>query len=247
MVSRPLRSTLFATVLLLAGFVDGAIAQDGVLRGIVKDSTGAAIADADVAIVALHKLTRTDARGGFSFDRMPRGEHEVSVRRLGYQPTTVKTTVGDLVLSFEIVMPSQATAVAGVTVDAAAARLRLGIEEFYRRRASGMGGQYFTRQEILARNAHRTTDVLRNTSGVRIVGRGVRFTGSGTGARGCIPTLWLDGQAVQGMELDNIPVTDIEGMELYSGPSETPLQFSHHASRTDCGTIVVWTRIPGKG
>ena len=48
------------------------------------------------------------------------------------------------------------------------------------------------------------------------------------------------------MELDNIPVNDIEGMEVYSGPSETPMQFSHHASRMDCGAIVIWTRIPGK-
>ena len=39
-----------------------------------------------------------------------------------------------------------------------------------------------------------------------------------TGKRQCTPAIWLDGQEVRDMELDNIPVTDIEGMELYSGP-----------------------------
>ena len=57
--------------------------------------------------------------------------------------------------------------------------------------------------------------------------------------------IWLDGQEVRDMELDNIPVNDIEGMEIYSGPSTTPMQFSHGWSRTDCGAIVIWTRIPG--
>jgi hypothetical protein len=197
-----------------------------------------------VAIVAVHLLTRSDAQGRFTFSKLAPGQYEVSVRRLGFRPTSVKAVVGDLAYSYDIVMMPQAATLAGVDVNANA-RLRLGIEDFYRRRARGMGGTFFIRSEIIARNAHRTTDVLRNTAGLRVVGRGVRFTGSASAPRGCIPTLWLDGQPVDGMEVDNIAVTDIEGIELYSGPSETPMQFSQRVSHLDCGTIVIWTRIPG--
>jgi hypothetical protein len=243
MIDRQLHSicTCLAFLLVSAAPVYG---QDGVVRGRILDSAGVAIPDADVAIVSVHLLTRSDAAGRFTLSRLGRGQYEVSVRRLGFQPTTVKAVVGDLAYSYDIVMLPQAATLAGVDVSASE-RLRLGIEDFYRRRARGMGGAFFVRSEILARNAHRTTDVLRNTAGIRVVGRGVRFTGSGSAPRGCIPTLWLDGQPVDGMEVDNVAVTDIEGMEVYSGPSETPMQFSHRVSHLDCGTIVIWTRIPG--
>jgi hypothetical protein len=240
MFSRQLHSLVLATV--AAVWAAGSLsAQEGAVRGRVTDSAGVAIADADVAIVAIHALTRTDAQGRFTLAKVPAGEHEVSVRRLGYRPTTVKALVGGLEYSYEIVLSRQAAIIAGVDVNASNPRLRLGIEEFYRRRARGMGGTFFTRADITARNPRKTTDLLRDTPGLRIVGEGVRFVGK----RQCLPALWLDGQEVRGMEIDVIPVTDIEGMELYAGPATTPMQFSHGASRTDCGVIVVWTRIPG--
>lgn len=243
MTDRQLYSICACLALLLFAAAP-AFGQDGTVRGRILDSAGVAIPDADVAIVSAHQLTRSDAQGRFTFSKLARGQYEVSVRHLGFQPTTVKAVVGDLSYSYDIVMLAQAATIAGVDVTADT-RLRLGIEDFYRRRARGMGGAFFVRAEILARNAHRTTDVLRNTAGLRVVGRGVRFTGSGSAPRGCIPTLWLDGQPVDGMEVDNIAVTDIEGIEVYSGPSETPMQFSHRVSHLDCGTIVIWTRIPG--
>jgi hypothetical protein len=238
-------SSLFAALIVAAGAARAADAQDGVVRGTVSDSAGLAIADADIAIVEIHALTRTNAQGQFTLANVPRGTHELSIRRLGYQPTRLKVVVGDMAYSYDVVMTIQAARIAGVDVNAADMRLRLGIEDFYRRRARGTGGKFFTRAEIVERNPRRTTDVVRDSPGVRVVGtrngQGVRFNGK----RQCAPALWLDGQEVRDMELDNIPVTDIEGMELYSGPATTPMQFSHGWSHTDCGAIVIWTRIPG--
>lgn len=243
MLTRHLHSLLAAGVM-AASVAATALAQDGAVRGRVTDSAGVAIADADVAIVEIHALTRTDGQGRFTLSKVPRGEHELSVRRLGYQPTTVKTVVGDMEYSYDVTMSQQAAVIDAVNVNADL-KLRLGIEDFYRRRARGSGGVFFTRTEIAARNAHRTSDVLRTTPGLRIVtgrgGTGVRFNGK----RQCAPAIWLDGQEVRNMEIDAIPVTDVEGMELYSGPSTTPMQFSHGWSGSDCGAIVVWTRIPG--
>jgi hypothetical protein len=237
-------SSLFVASIVAAGAAGTAAAQDGVIRGRVTDSAGVAIADADVAIVEIHALTRTDAEGRFTLANVARGPHEVSIRRLGYKPTAVNAMVGDMAYSYDVVMYPQPSTIGGVEVTAEM-KLRLGIEDFYRRRARGSGGVFFTRTEIAQRNAHRTTDVLRNSPGMRVVsgrnGTGVRFNGK----RQCAPALWLDGQEVRDMEVDNIPVTDIEGMEIYTGPASTPMQFSHGWSHTDCGAIVIWTRVPG--
>ncbi|HEY4139056.1 MAG TPA: carboxypeptidase regulatory-like domain-containing protein [Casimicrobiaceae bacterium] len=244
MFDRQLHSFLLAAITVF-GAASVMLAQDGVVRGRVTDSAGVAIQDADVSIIEVHALTRTNAQGQFTLSKVPPGEHEVSVRRLGYRPTMIKAIVGDMAYSYDIVMPVQAAVLNGVDVSAEDMRLRLGIEDFYRRRARGAGGLFFTRAEIAQRGARRTTDILNNSAGLSVVngrgGSGLRFTGK----RQCTPSIWLDGQEVRNMEVDNIPVTDIEGMEIYSGPSTTPMQFSHETSRTDCGAVVIWTRIPG--
>jgi hypothetical protein len=226
----------------LAGMPEMMRAQDGTVRGVVSDTTGAPISDADISIVELHQLARTDAQGRFTFTRLPRGEHEVTVRHLGFNPETVKIIVNDMAYSFNVTLTRQAVVLDGVDVNEAMTRGR-GIEEFYRRRSRGTGGQFFTRDDITKRNAKRTTDVIRGTPGIRFVGGGIRFQ-SAKGS--CTPVIWLDGQPVYNMELDNIPVGDVEGIELYSGPSSVPMQFSQKWSKDACGTIVLWTRIPGR-
>jgi outer membrane receptor for monomeric catechols len=110
-------------------------------------------------------------------------------------------------------------------------------------------GVYFTRADILARRASRPSDMLRSTPGVTFVrtrsGQGIRFISSAGQRRECVPMIWVDGQRAPGLELDDLPVNDIEGIELYQGPSTTPMQFSQALSVTTCGTIVVWSRPPG--
>jgi iron complex outermembrane receptor protein len=225
--------------------VQEAWAQRGVLRGVVADSSGAPIESADVAIVALHRLTRTDDRGRFSLTELPLEQIELSVRRLGYAPKSfriiVKPGASDSTLVTLAELPD---VLAGMS--ATAQRARLEIEQFYRRRARGPG-TFFTRDEIEDRHAINTSDVLRMAPGIQVVrtaaGNGIRFT-STSGRRNCSPLIWLDGQKAPGMEIDQIPVRDIEGIELYQGASTTPVQFSQNTNTT-CGTIVVWTRLTG--
>jgi len=81
------------------------------------------------------------------------------------------------------------------------------------------------------------------------MGLGVRFQGSmntrGRGGALCVPMMWIDGQKAPGMEVDDLRTGDIEGIELYRGPSVTPPQFSTGGGVVQCGTIVVWTRHRG--
>jgi hypothetical protein len=66
------------------------------------------------------------------------------------------------------------------------------------------------------------------------------------GSRGpCTPLLWVDGQKVPGLEIDDILASDIHAIEIYRGVATTPPQFVE-ANSAQCGAIVIWTRRKGK-
>jgi outer membrane receptor for ferrienterochelin and colicin len=151
-----------------------------------------------------------------------------------------------LLLSFSVVLIPRPEVLA--TVDVSAKRRRQWIEEFYQRRIRGSGA-FVTRDDILTRHASVLTDMLRTMPGLQVVRtragqQGVRFAAATNGRRDCMPMIWLDGQKVPGMEVDQISINDIEGVELYRGSSITPPQF-WDGGGPSCGTIVVWTRNPG--
>ena len=230
-------------ILALSG---AARAQEGALRGVVADSTGAPIVGADVGILSLHKLTHTDERGRFSFEKIPVGSLEVTVRRLGYSPQTLTATVSNtLEFSFNVTLFAQPALLD--PLDVSAKRRYAAIEGFHQRRIRGIGA-YVTRDDIVARNANQPSDVLRMISGIQMVrtrsGFGVRFSSATSARRDCPPTVWIDGQRAPGIEIDDLPISDIEGIELYRGASTTPPQF-WYAAGPPCGTVVVWTRTPG--
>jgi hypothetical protein len=192
-------------------------------------------------------LTKTDGDGRFKLAKLPEGEVIVSIRRIGFEPTTLRRAVAPGIADSVSVEMARITVLEGMVVSERALRQRFWIEDFYRRRTRGVG-TYLTREEIEHKRASRPSELLRQTPGLRFVrvrgGQGVRFMSSSSMRRDCMPMVWIDGQQAPGMELDDLPLSTIEGLELYHGPSTTPIQFSQ-GSMTTCGTIVVWSRIPG--
>jgi hypothetical protein len=223
-------------------------AQKVKIGGTVRDSAGVPIREADVSVPAAHLLTRTDDSGSFSLHRVPAGHVELSVRRLGYVPQTLNLNVSADADTISIRMVAQALELPGVEISEQTKRHLLWIEDFYRRRAKGIGGTYITRDDIEARHAGRLSDVLRDAPGVRFVrtrdGAGIRFDTPSNFRQNCLPQYFVDGQRVTNVEVDDFPPRDIEGIELYNGPSSTPMQFSQGAV-TSCGTVVIWSRVPG--
>jgi carboxypeptidase family protein/TonB-dependent receptor-like protein len=242
--------TVCMSAALLAAVPESVYAQRNALRGTVLDTTGAPLQRVDVGVAAAKQLVQTDENGRFYVSRIPDGDVEVMVRRLGYEPQTMHMLFSaDRTDSVTVVLMPQVAILSGIEVTADQRRLREGIEDFYRRRARGVGN-YVTREQIVARNSFAPSDVLRGMPGIRFVrvrnGRGVRFnfTTHMDAKRDCMPMLWIDGQRAPEMEVDDLPLTDIEGIELYSGPATTPMQFSQSAATMTCGTIVVWSRPP---
>lgn len=220
------------------------------LVGIVKDSTGTAI---EGAVVDIEGATaRTNAKGAFQLWTGNIDTLTISVRRLGFIPVSAMVAARNRQWDTVVVeMDANPQILAALTVKGAATRRALGLRDFEERRANGLG-IFVTRAEITDRNVFRPSDVLRNKRGVHLVRLangyyGVRFAAYSAGRRGsCTPDIWIDGQMARGMEIDDVSATDIEGMELYESFSSVPFEFTPRSiSAGRCGTIVIWTRVPG--
>ncbi len=230
------------------------MAQNGVLRGIVVDSSdGSFVYGADILAASLHQVARSDPKGQFTLTKLPKGQLELTIRRLGYLPQqqTIMVSGGEND-SLKVVLVAQPEVLQTIAVDAVERHRRQGVEDFYVRRAQGIG-TFITRQQLDELRGTQATEALRTIPGIQLFrtrtgDNTVRFTGtSSINRRDCPPNLWLDGQRVANMELDRIPAQDIEGIELYRGASTTPAQFwQGNTQNTFCGTIVVWSRLPGR-
>jgi len=217
------------------------------LVGVVRDSTGAWITGATVEIPGA--VARTNERGTFRLWTADVDTLTISIRRLGFSPVSALiSTRGAKWDTVVVEMEHLPQRLAAAEVKAAVARQRLGLRDFEQRRARGLG-EFVSRSEITARNTSRPSDVLRDVRGVQLAkvrsgGFGVRFAAYSARQPNCTPAIWLDGHLAPSMEVDDLTANDIEAMELYENWSSTPAQFMKGPT-LPCGTIVVWTRVPG--
>jgi len=90
------------------------------ISGVVKDSSGAPIANVQVVVTALNRVTTTNAGGAFTFRGLPAGTYHLSAVLIGYAPghaDVVVPTAGDIV-RVTIVMHQSALQLSGVQVTA---------------------------------------------------------------------------------------------------------------------------------
>jgi hypothetical protein len=215
------------------------------LVGVVRDAAGAAVERVTVTVNGASVLT--DVRGGF---RLVTGDVDtvtISLRHVGYEPIEARLMARNRQWDTVMVqLDAVAQRLSRLNVNESLTRSALGLRNFEKRRASGIG-TFITREQIVARGSSRLSDLLRTTRGVNVVRGKVRFAAYNAGSRttSCQPDIWLDGTRSQGMEIDELPSNTVEAMELYPYFSSIPIEFQRvGANTTPCGTIVVWTRIP---
>ena len=216
------------------------------LVGVVRDGAGAALEGVSVAIAGA--AVRTDVRGAFELFTGDIDTVTIAFRNVGFEPIdallTARNRVWDTVL---VQMEPTAQRLGNVKVTESRTRAALGLRDFEERRARGIG-TFITREDIIERGASRLSDLLRTKRGVNVVRGKVRFVANTAGSRNssCQPDIWLDGKRSRGMEVDEILPSTVEAMELYPYLSTIPAEFQPiGANTTPCGTIVIWTRIPG--
>lgn len=244
-VRRSLRGAL-CSVALVAVAADAA-AQRGVVKGVVKDDLGKPIESVEVSVPTASVSVRTDSAGQFTLSSLGSGSTDFSFRRLSYAPVVLTVIVPrDDTTEVDITLTVVAQRLKGMIVQEDADHLRQ-LDGFETRRKQGYG-HFITRSQIEQRSPGLLSDMVRMVPGAMLVpsehGRVVlRFARNGR--TGCPPQFFIDGVQAAGFNIDDMPVSDVEGVELYSGSATLPPEFNKVTSTVICGAVLIWTRIPG--
>jgi len=204
-------------------------------------------------------IVLTDRMGRF-LTTLPQGILAITVERIGYATRQDTIRIASNVTSdLEIRLSKKPVPLPALTVVSRSEWLESnGL--FERRDKSGLHGRYILREEIERRAPTVLTDLFNDVPGAKVqyfgIGkRLIRFNREPPGglmkARspyiGCDPAVFVDGRR----HLDRAPTADpavddfnflspliIEAIEIYVGSA--PIEF-----RSECGSIVIWTRRGG--
>jgi len=244
-------------IVLLAGTV---YAQSGSLQGTVTDaSNGETIPGANIFLVEIQRGTATDADGNYSITGLPEREYTIRATFIGYKRFLTTVTVSgetelnielgeDLVGLEEIVVTGQGGA--GVQ----SRRLSTTVESINAKELEKMPAQNLSQilQANLASSQIRTSSGQPGTASL-IRGRGVNSALTST-----TPVIYVDGVRVdnttgpslgiatggaQSSSINDIPIENIERIEVVKGGAATTLYGSDAAN----GVIQIFTKSGVRG
>jgi hypothetical protein len=215
--------------------------------GTVSSMLGGPISRASV-ILNGRVATVTDAGGSFRVYGVGRGLNLIETQRLGYVPGVFEIDIEPNQLELEMTVGLYPAPVQLEEIVVSAARtvyVAPRLREFYERRSAGWGS-YFSRWEIENLAPISTTDLLQRVPRLLVTQGSFGFTDIRV-ARGtagpCAPRIFLDGVRMRvdaDFNLDNfVSPFDLEGIEVYVGPSQAPLAYLGESS---CGVILIWTQ-----
>lgn len=215
--------------------------SNGSIAGTTIDAqTGMPIVGASITIPTLSRSVISDEAGHFLHSTLDAGSYVVQVHAVGYIPSA---KAFDLITGQSVTHVFQLTTVPPVLTAVVVSGNRVSVghrfEDFDRRRASKRG-QFLTRDEIEARSAINLSDLLQTMRGIRT--DCVGFTcnvETSRSSHGCAPAYFVDGRLSTTFG-PSTPVKDIQGIEVYLGPSETPAEYL--GPESGCGVIGIWTK-----
>ena len=234
------------TVFVAAAVSTGASAQKpsaSIGGRVVSTRDDAPVPGARVYLSTTHKWIKTDSVGRFLFAELRAGVHQIEASLIGFAPLTAiielavgekkeiefrTDTLGQLLPTIFVEGEPQPDLIKEMT-------------KFERRMLHG-SGRFITREDIKRRNPMRMIDLLRFVPGVRVACR--EFTCEirlNTNPSGCPPAVFMDDVQTTQSSLDAMLPSDVAGIEIYRGPSETPPELNNDKARCG-GAIVLWTR-----
>lgn len=243
-------SVVAIVVALFGGGVEAdAQAATARVMGVVRDPSGTPLVGAEVRVDGTAVRAITDSRGMFVIRDVPSSPMRLIVRRLGYRPSALDVAPQEgLAADVEVEMQAAPQLLHPVTVSARPEVFDSRLAGFYERQKL-RGGHFITRQRLQRLTSHRTTDLLREVPGVKLltVGRGpssattrsIRLRGAD-----CPPQVFLDGFPANAGEfdIDMLEPSTLEGIEVYHGMATVPAEFLGARGGERCGVIALWTR-----
>jgi hypothetical protein len=218
----------------------------GRIIGVVTDSAGGlGIAGADISIDGTSIHTVSDERGEFRLSGASGRSTLLRIRRLGFRPQTLTVNSSGDLSDVHIYLVPAAQFLAPVVVHGERTRYLGRLAGYYERLEKRTTGQFITRADIERDRPGVLTQLLARMPGVQIVrGKGAFQRNIRMRGRNCSPLVWLDGVAMRAgeVDLDAFPPSSLEGIELYLGSSDAPSMFQAAQGKSECGTIVLWSR-----
>jgi hypothetical protein len=227
------------------------IRRFGVIDGVVSDTNLAPLHAAFVSIVGTKIRVGTGPNGRFRIVDVPAGQYLLVVRRVGFHPasSTIELAPHDTLRLSYMLEPAPAAELAPVVVTAAVQSKRM--RDFDARRKFGVG-IFLTDSAIEAHHAVFSTELFRGYPQINVSpdnSTAVTQYYALSAREGANPSL---GACPMSVLLDRVPLPtpfnldllppprDLEGIEIYPGPSTTPPQFA--GFNKGCGVILVWTK-----
>jgi hypothetical protein len=246
---------------LIGGIASGLSGQDlGTVAGTVITANDRPLASAQVRVLGSEATVLTDDAGHFRLTRLLPGAQTIEVRMLGYSRALVAVEIEPgLTRTVQVTLATQAVALKPVEITEEWA-MSPGLRGFHERRERG-GGQFFTREQIERMHPRLVTDILRRVPGVQIqavsgpyetsyIIRMGRAAG-GMGSRPCPVLFYVNGTAFpvkSDLAINQfVAPADIEAVEVYTGTSRLPPEFSSNMHNSRCGVVALWTRIGAAG
>lgn len=232
-----------AFLMLLAG-LPAPLAAQAVFTGRVTDSTKAPISGVEVVLEKPASRVQSDAEGRFSIGSIPWGVQIATVRKIGYRPVRFRLIVAGND-TMEVAIRLEAAGVQLEPIEVTASTVRPGMEDYARRKIAGFG-QFFDSEKLERAEGRRLSDFLTGVRGVRVVTRGLSSVLVSSRSN-CPMAVWLDGVQLSGgtrrlsQDINQFQITQLEGVEVYSGSGETPAELMG-AGTGSCGTVALWTR-----
>lgn len=221
--------------------------RPAVVVGHVSDrSTKKPLVGADVTNGNDGRSTSTDSAGRFTLNELTPGKSRLIVRAVGFPVLTfnVELPIGDtLVQTIQLDSTAEGRARAQTLPEVGVTAPRsLGprYADFERRLKTGRG-QYLTADQIERGRYTSLQEAVRDMRGVEIScgGGGGCYIKMARAPMQCTPEYIVD-ERVDNTFGPNTPIRDIQGIEVYNGPSDVPGEFA--GRNAGCGVIVIWTK-----
>ena len=215
------------------------------LAGVVVDSAGRRLSRAEILVADGGARTTSTDSGQFLLVGLKPAKTSFVVRTLGFAPATFTQDLRPgRTRRVRVVLTRVTVQLSTIVVEESASEPMLANAGYYDRKKGGFG-TFITPEQIEARNATLTSDLLRGVRGVDIQ-QVTPFSTVPYSRRtpGCVMNVFIDGIAVK-VDKDNglenvLPGSEVGAIEIYAGPSETPPKFL--GASNGCGSIVIWTK-----
>ncbi len=202
--------------------------QMGKLKGIVRSQSGQVLVGATISLEPDRHITKSDAKGTFTFDKLYPGIYQMSIQFVGYEVYTDSVVIAiGTSPSVTVTLLEEQNDLKEVNITEKVAE-KPSVDNLIQLKRSAMPVQVITRRAIELMGSRRLDEVLKEQTGMAIVnniGGGSRSVGvqmQGFGSEYVI--VLIDGQPMVGrnngnFDLSRISISNIERIEIVKGAS----------------------------